>query len=317
MSWSLMAGLGLALLSTGALNWGFFAQHGATGEIALLTVRRPLRSLGLLLRHPRWLRGFAVGLLGWALYVAALALAPLSLVQAVSAGGIGLLALLVSREGGIKLARRERVGVSVAVLGLALLALSITGASTHGSSGSTSLVVAWLVGSATIAAVLVGPAASLLAGGAGFGLAAGALYAAGDVGTKAALAGGNARLFLVGGVLACHGLAFVAFQLGLQRGSVLASAGLASLCTNALPILAGTTVFGEGLPSGPRGVARLLAFASVVVGAALLAKGRTEQPGQLEPERRALVRDAMEANPATVRLDDLERYDRSVLSWLA
>ncbi len=121
----------------------------------------------------------------------------------------------------------------------------------------------------------------------------------------------------MGGVLACHGLAFVAFQLGLQRGSVLASAGLASLCTNALPILAGTTVFGEGLPSGPRGVARLLAFASVVVGAALLAKGRTEQPGQLEPERRALVRDAIEANPATVRLDELERYDRSVLSWLA
>jgi len=94
-------------------------------------------------------------------------------------------------------------------------------------------------------------------------------YAAGDVATKAAVGGGLAVAFVVA-VLACHGLAFVALQLGFQRGGVLATAGLATLLTNALPIAAGTTLFGEGLGSLP--VVRVLAFACTVLGAALLAR---------------------------------------------
>jgi ABC-type nickel/cobalt efflux system permease component RcnA len=89
-------GLALALGSTAALNWGFLRQHGAASSLPRLTVRRPLRSLRLLFSDLRWVVGFVVGLAGWALYVVALRLAPLSLVQAVSAGGVGLLAVLVS-----------------------------------------------------------------------------------------------------------------------------------------------------------------------------------------------------------------------------
>ena len=83
---SLPAGLGLALASAGALNWGFFTQHGAASALPPLSLRRPLRSLRLLFGERRWLAGFLVGIAGWLLYVGALALAPLSLVQAVSAG---------------------------------------------------------------------------------------------------------------------------------------------------------------------------------------------------------------------------------------
>src|SRR5207253_429041 len=82
----------LALASAAALNWGFLAQHGAAASLPRLTPRRPVRSLRLLFATRRWLAGFLVGIGGWALYTAALRLAPLSLVQAASAGGIGLLA---------------------------------------------------------------------------------------------------------------------------------------------------------------------------------------------------------------------------------
>src|SRR5207253_4900946 len=88
-----------------------------------------------------------------------------------------------------------------------------------------------------------------LAPGAGLGAAAGVLYGAGDVGTKAAVAGGG-RLAFVPVLLACHGLAFVALQLGFQRGTALATAGVATLLTNALPIVAGAALFREGLPGG-------------------------------------------------------------------
>jgi hypothetical protein len=46
---------------------------------------------------------------------------------------------------------------------------------------------------------------------------------------------------------------------------------LATLITNALPILAGTVVLGEHLPHGALGAIRVLAFVAVIVGASLLA----------------------------------------------
>src|SRR5438046_1079123 len=124
---SLALGLLLALGSAAALNWGLLAQHGAAASMPSLSVRRPLRSLRLLYSSRRWLVGFLTGIGGWALYVAALGLAPLSIVQATSAGGIGLLALLVSRSGDVLLSRREWAGVGAAVAGLALLAASLGG----------------------------------------------------------------------------------------------------------------------------------------------------------------------------------------------
>ena len=265
MSGPVAAGLVLALGSAGALNWGFFVQHGAASALPPLSVRRPIHSLGLLFSNLRWLVGFVVGLGGWALYVGALALAPLSLVQAVSAGGIGLLALLVERTRGTTLSRREWAGVGVALAGLVLLGLSLAGSADSGRHSSSSAVAIWIVVSLAVA----GSAAWRLPGGAGFGIAAGVLYAAGDVSTKAAVGGGAAVAFVVA-VLACHALAFVALQLGFQRGGALATAGVSTMLTNALPILAGTLLFSEGLPNGTFGVLRVLAFAAVVVGAALL-----------------------------------------------
>ena len=115
----------------------------------------------------------------------------------------------------------------------------------QGSTPPRSAVGGWVV-------VSVGswPRLAALARRAGLGAAAGVLYAAGDVATKAAVHGGaSARLRAC--PARCHGLAFVALQLGFQRGGALATAGIATLLTNALPIAAGTLVFAEGLGSGP------------------------------------------------------------------
>jgi hypothetical protein len=58
-----------------------------------LSLRRPLHSAEALLTDRSWLIGFALESAGFALYVTALALAPLTLVQSIAAGGIGILAL--------------------------------------------------------------------------------------------------------------------------------------------------------------------------------------------------------------------------------
>jgi hypothetical protein len=209
------------------------------------------------------------------LYVIALKLAPLSIVQAAAAGS-ALLAVLVGR-----LSRREVAGVVVSVCGLVLLGLSLIHTAAPSGRGAWTSVALWIAVSLAVAAVAAGPLATVLAGGAGLGIAAGVLYAAGDVGTKAAVSGG-ARLAFVPVLLACHGLAFVALQLGFQRGSALATAGLASVWTNALPIAAGTLLFAESLPDGARGVARVAAFLCVLAGAVALARPEAVPGGAVE-----------------------------------
>lgn len=275
MTAALGGSLVLAVGSSIALNWAYFAQHERASRLPPLALRHPVRSLRSLFADRRWLLGFVVGIGGWVLYVLALRLGPLSLVQAASAGGIGVLALLV-RRGGTSLAGREPVGVAVAIGGLVLLGVSLAGHQPHrlgAGHGSSVAVAAWIAGTGVAAAVFAGPLARRLRGGAGLGIAAGLCYAAGDVGTKAAV-GGGASLLFAPFVFAAHGLGFVALQLGFQRGGALATAGLATVFTNAVPIAAGMVVFGDGIPAGPLGVARVAAFACVTAGAALLA-----QPG--------------------------------------
>jgi hypothetical protein len=255
------AGLLLSVASSVAINGGYSLQHASASRLPPLRLRRPLQALQALFGNRRWVVGFLGGIGGWVLYVVALRLAPLSLVQAASAGGIGVLAL-----GGGRLRAAERLGVGTALAGLLLLGLSL-GSQPPSNQGTVGAVVLWLVASAGGAGI----ATRVLPAGAGFGTAAGILYAAGDVATKAAVGGGT-RLWFVPALLTCHGLAFVCMQFAFQRGARLATAGLAVLWTNALPILAGTIVFGESLPGGFSGAARVAAFAFVLVGAVALSR---------------------------------------------
>jgi hypothetical protein len=277
------AGLALALLSAFALNWGWLEQHGAAQELPALSGRRPLRSLRLLFGNRTWVIGFVVGLAGWAFYVAALALAPLSLVQATAAGGIGILAALAHRRGHAA----QWPAVAVAVIGLVLLAVSLVGGAPKSTTVAPATLIAWLSGSVILAALL-----GARGSGAGLGLAAGALYAAGDVATKAAVHGG-VWLLVVPVVLAAHGAAFVVLQLGFQRGTPLATAGTSTLLTNALPIAAGLALFHERLPGGALGGLRVVAFASVVVAAAMLARQPSETTrSAISTTERALLRNS-------------------------
>lgn len=254
-----LAGLALAVVSAVAIAGGYALQHSSASALPPLSLRRPLRSLALLFGSGRWTVGFFAGIGGWVLYVAALRLAPLSLVQAASAGGIGVLAL------GARLRGTEALGVAAALGGLVLLGLSVV-AHPHSGGGSVVGVAVWVGASAGAAGLLAGRSTA-----ASLGTAAGVLYAAGDVATKAAV-GGGARLAFVPVLLACHGAAFLCLQLAFQRGGRLASAGLAVLWTNALPIVAGTALFAEGLPPGARGGLRLAAFALVLAGAVAIGR---------------------------------------------
>lgn len=263
----------VTLVSAVAINWGYLIEHDAASELPALSVRRPLRTVRLLLASRRWLAGFALETGGFVLYLVALALAPLALVQSVAAGGIGVLALLVARVGRTRLETRERIGVAIAVAGLALLAISLAGGSAEGTGATWYATGLWLAASvgAAVAAVTVG--ARPLPGGAAFGLAAGTLFAGGDIATKSVVSGGS-HLLLGPAIVGFYAGGTMLLQSGFQRGRALATAGVATLATNAIPIAAAMTLFREPLPGGILGVARVAAFTSVVISAVWLAPKR-------------------------------------------
>jgi hypothetical protein len=261
----------VTLVSSCALNVGYLIEHSVASRLPPLSPRHPLRSARLLLGQRRWLLGFGIEAIGWLLYVVALALAPLSLVQATAAGGVGILAVMVARYRGVPLTRLERLGVALSVTGLALLGISLAGAHGEGSNGSYLAVGVW-VG----ASIVGGLAATRLlprfvGGGPAYGIATGVLFAAGDVSTKAAVGGGGRLVFVVS-LIGCYALGTMLLQAGFQRGNPLTTAGIATLFTNALPIVAGETIFAEPRPTGWLGVVRVLSFGLVVAGAVALSR---------------------------------------------
>jgi hypothetical protein len=261
----------LALVSTTLTNIAYLREHDAAAALPALSLRRPLHSVQSLLTDRSWLLGFALESAGFTLYVAALALAPLSLVQSVAAGGIGILAFVSARMGHRRLERTELAGAWIAMLGLLALAVSLAGGSGEGTGGSTGEILLWL--GATAAAAVVALALGRRYGwsGVAYGIAGGLFFSIGDISVKVATQGGVRTAFAVGVVIG-YSLGTLFLQLGYQRRGALTVAGIATLLTNALPIAAGSVVLGEPVPSGALGALRILAFAAVTAGAILLAR---------------------------------------------
>jgi hypothetical protein len=263
-------GLVLSFLSAIAINWSYSTQHDAVAVMPELSVRRPVEAVRLLLGSRAWLVSFGVESAGWILYLAALRLAPLSLVQGVGAAGIGALAVFSAHGHPGRLPRRQQAAVVAGVVGLLLLALSLVNTTQADHLPSPYTVAIWL--GVLVAASLALTAARVgIARAPALGLAAGLAFAAGDILSKLGVFGG---IWLVAFVplLVVYALGTGLLQQAFQAGGALTTAGLATLATNAVPIASGFILFGEQLPSGWRGILQLLGFAGLIGSAVLLAR---------------------------------------------
>jgi hypothetical protein len=276
-------GLTLAFASALVTNMAYSLEHDAAAALPPLSSRRPFQSAKLLLGDGRWRIAFGAETAGWLMYVAALRLAPLSLVQAVAASGVAVLAFATARGHPSRLARREQAAVVLAVSGLTLLALSLVGTTESDQRPAVIGIIIWLAACGGGGTLLIaiptrfGRAASL-------GLAAGLLFADGDISAK--LVGyGGLWLAAIGTLIVAYAAGTSVLQWAYQRGDALTAAGMATITTNAVPIAAGFVLFGEMLPRGTRAVLQVAAFACLVVSAVAL--GRQQAPQADQPPGRA------------------------------
>jgi drug/metabolite transporter (DMT)-like permease len=272
----------LAAVSTALINLAYLREQEAAADLPPLSLGRPRESIKLILSSRDWLAGFGMESTGFAMYAAALALASLALVQSVAAGGIGVLAFVCARRSHQRLGRRRVLGVTWSILGLLALGISLTGGAGRGTAGSTIAILAWLGGTAVAAVAVLAATRGRSNPAIGQAMAGGLLFSIGDFSTKVATQGGPRFAFVVT-MIAGYGLGTSLLQIAYQKAGPLTVAGLATLMTNALPILAGTVVLREPVPSGFLGALRVLAFVAVTVGAVLIATPRSGGPELGQP----------------------------------
>ena len=282
MPLSVQVGLVCALLTALGSIVGFFLKQKGAVQAPPVQWRRPVYSFISLFRSPWFVIGCVVATTSWGFHVAALALAPISVVQAVIAGGLVLVTVLADRVFGHSVTRREWIGVGLTAAGLAFLALTLEGTvdEAHSDYGDVTLLVT-LVG-ATVAALAL---AARSGSGPALAVSAGLLWGASDIAIKAASDHTDLGLGLV-----VHPLAFVILTLSLvgllvsarslQLGPVVPVIALTSASANILTIASGPTVFGEPLPEEPLALlVRLAAFALVITAAAMTPPPELDREG--------------------------------------
>ena len=276
MSFSVQLGLLLAVATAFTSVLGFLYKHRGAVESPEVSMSEPIRSSLALFRSRWYVLGIAVAMGGWGLHVGALALAPISLVQATIAGGLVLLTVTADRLFGYRVTRREWIGVALAAVGLAFLAATIgdTADNSHSDYAAGDLlafeIVVWIA-AISVAAWARGRPREGIA----LGASAGLFWAASDTAIKA-LSNETSRgiavvidpLSMVILVASLVGLAVSARS--LQVGKAVPVIAITSVAANSLTIAAGPLVFGEPFPHGTLAVIVRLAAFALVIGAAAL-----------------------------------------------
>ena len=147
----------------------------------------PIASAIGLFRSKWFTIGLLVAIVAWVFHVAALALAPLSLVQAVISGGLVFLTVIAERCFGYTVGKRQWAGVGLTALGLVLLAATLPSGEGPHSNYSLAAMIAFESGLLAFGTFLVlSPhLGSHEHHGVMLGTAAGILFGVSDVAIKA------------------------------------------------------------------------------------------------------------------------------------
>ena len=278
---TLELGIVLALMCAIVTNLGFFLKHKGACEACPVDIRHPLRS-GTSLFSQKWFAiGMAVAASAFVFHVAALALAPMSTVQVVLAGGVVLIAVMADRIFGIAVGRKQLIGLALLGTGLVLLVVTLPHASGSHSSFSTSAMVAFEASLFFLGGLLIlGPRAGLGGHrhhGMMLGAASGVLFGVSDVAIKAltGLIGESGMLGLVSPWLvvcvAASVVAFYASAKGLQDGEAVSVIAITGTAANISCIAGGIIVFGDPMAGDALGiVVQAVAFVMVIAASALM-----------------------------------------------
>jgi hypothetical protein len=275
-----LLGILLALACALATNIGFLYKHRGACAAAPVDVRHPVKTARSLFGTRLFAIGMAIASFAWLFHVGALSVAPLSLVQAVLAGGVVLLAVMAERIFGMRIGRRQWIGLVATAVGLVMLGVTLP--PVHGADsrfsvpGMLSFELALIAGGTLL---IMGPRIGAPREHHGYmlGAAAGILFGVSDIAIKAisGLVGhvgvaGFATPALPVCVVASVA-AFYASAKGLQDGQAVPVIAVTGTAANVSGIVGGILVFGDPLAGNPVSLAiQCAAFTLVLLAAWLM-----------------------------------------------
>jgi drug/metabolite transporter (DMT)-like permease len=274
-------GIVLALACAFVANLGFFFKYRGANAVAKVQVRHPLRSARALYSSKWFALGMLIATASWGLHVAALALAPMSVIQVSLAAGVVFIAVMADRLFGFKVGRRQWIGLSLTAAGLVMLGLTLP--AFHGAHSQFSQVAmisfeAGLFGLGGL--LLMGPrmGGAVEHHGVMLGAAAGILFGVSDTAIKAltGITGAHGMMglllspWLAVAVIASI-VAFYASARGLQDGDAVPVIAVTGTAANIAGIAGGIVVFGDPMAATTVGVVlQAVAFVLVVVASAMM-----------------------------------------------
>jgi len=277
VSVSVQIGLALALATAFTSIVGFLYKHRGAVESPPVSTSKPVRSSLALFRSRWYVLGIVIAFASWGFHSAALALAPISLVQTVIAGGLVMLTVIANRLFGFTVSRREWIGVALTAIGLAFLAATLGGTGDDAHNDWNSVELTLYVGvSAALGLAAAFASGRSENGGTLLAVSAGLIWGASDVSIKAVSGVLDEGLLttllhplsLVILVASLVGLSVSARS--LQVGKAVPVIAVTSAAANVCTIASGPLIFGEPVPDDPLGLAvRIAAFALVIVAASL------------------------------------------------
>jgi drug/metabolite transporter (DMT)-like permease len=269
----IVAAVGASLLYNTSIALQALEARQVPGEHSL----RP-SLIGRLVRNRRWLGATALGLLGWPLEIAALLLAPLTVVQPCLVSGLILLLWLGATKLGEAPGRREGVAVAAIVAGVAGVAWAAPERTTDHAGTAAIFLAMGLV------AVPIALPYLLRRRGAAIGflavLSAGCGYAWTAIASKLLTDELATGALLVAAAwlataIASEGLALLSEMSALQKRPATHVAPVMFAVQVLVPVLLAPLIFGESWDATPLDGIALVAFIAVAVfGTVLLAGSR-------------------------------------------
>jgi drug/metabolite transporter (DMT)-like permease len=274
---SLNLGILLALACAVATQLGFLYKHRGANDAAAVDLSCPVKSARALFSCKWFALGMAIATGAWIFHVAALAFAPLSVVQAVLSTGVVILAVMADRLFGFTVGRRQWLGVGLTAVGLVLLVVTLPASTGSHSHFSFSAMVAFEAGLLALGALLIsGPrlGAPDHHHGIMLGAASGVLFGVSDVAIKALTGLGGMGAVIgspwLGVAIVASVVAFFASARGMQQGEAVPVIAATSTAANVSTIAGGLIVFGDPMPGDALGITLQVVAFVMVVAAALL-----------------------------------------------
>lgn len=278
----------LAVLSSALLALGLLMMKSRAEALPLAQGSGTIRAVFSWLRDPMWTGGLAVQTIGYALYVVAVAGAPVSMIAVMMEGGIALFVVFSVVVLGERARAREWLGIGAIVAAITMLTLSLPAGAREGSINLQMLGFLSFVGVgfalAPVVAKRLGESGTAQAAASGVAFGLGGLY------TKAMaenfLADPHLTMALriavdpyIYAAIVANIVGIVMLQNSFHELRGVIAMPLSSALSNLVPIVGGMVAFGEQLPADPAArLMRLGAFILTVVAAATLAVAQNGSP---------------------------------------